>query len=242
MKKFSIVIPTYNEKLNIPILFNKLNEVEASVHNKYEMWVIFVDDNSPDGTAELIETTADKLNFNIRIVKRKAKLGLGTAYIAGFKLAIKLGMDFVIQMDADLSHDPHTVPLMVQTLETKDFVIGSRYIKGGKLPKWSIVRKLVSTCGNLYSRIILGFDIHDYTGGFNGYRTTVLKKLNFDEIKSNGYSFQIEMKYRLKRKGCTFGEIPIQFFDRLEGKSKFSKNIFFEAFFNTLRLKLEVRN
>lgn len=238
MKQIAIVIPTYNEKANIANLLRNIETVSEKILDHYALSVIFVDDNSPDGTAEEIERQRPDLPFEVYLIKRKGKLGLGTAYIAGFKKAIKLEMDNIFQMDADLSHDPEVIPEMCQALETHDFVIGARYIKGGKLPKWSLVRKLVSHGGNLYTRILLGLGIHDWTGGFNGYRRETLEGINLDAVKSNGYSFQIEMKYKAKKNGAKFMEVPIEFHERNAGKSKFSKKIFVEAFLNAVKLRL----
>ena len=218
MAKTTLVIPTYNEKDNIEPLLASISEVyENGLKNK-----------------------KSKYEFAIEILSRKEKNGLGRAYIAGFKKAIEDGADYIIQMDADLSHEPVVLPSMVKALEENDFVIGSRYIKGGQLPKWSLARKMISKGGNLYSRIILGFGIHDYTGGFNGFRKETLDALNLEEIKSNGYSFQIEMKYRAKKMGFKFIEVPIHFQDREHGVSKFSRGIFIEALINTLKLRFSL--
>lgn len=237
MQKVVVVVPTYNEKNNIGPLLKKVEEVYVQLEKDYELGVLFVDDNSPDGTAGVIKEAQGKFDFDIQILEREGKLGLGSAYTDGFKKAIEAGADFIIQMDADLSHDPQVVREMLKKLKEFDFVIGSRYIKGGRLPKWTFLRKLISWGGNFYARFILGFDIHDYTGGFNAYKAEVLCTIDLNQIKGNGYAFQIEMKYKAKRQEFSFTEVPIEFHDRTEGKSKFSKNIFFEAMINTLRLK-----
>jgi len=238
MKKTTLVIPTYNEKESIKPLLTSINEVyQAQLNSQTELTILFVDDSSPDGTQAEIERNLSNYNFKIEILSRKEKDGLGRAYIAGFKRAIENGADYIIQMDADLSHEPKVLPTMIEALDRNDFVIGSRYAKGGQLPKWSWSRKLISKGGNLYSRIILGFGIHDYTGGFNAYKREVLEALKLDQIKSNGYSFQIEMKYRAKRAGFKFTEVPIHFQDRTFGSSKFSRGIFVEALINTLKLR-----
>lgn len=246
MKKITVVIPTYNERDNIKPLLEKLHDVYLQIKGTHELTILFIEDSSPDGTAEIIKQNISKSSsnklasqegrYNIKIIKRKGKLGLGSAYIKGFKVSIQAKQDFIIQMDADLSHDPMVIPEMIKTLENFDMVIGSRYIKGGKLPKWSLIRKLISKGGNFYSRFFLGFNINDYTGGFNGYKRQALETIHLDEIKSNGYSFQIEMKYRVKKAGFTFMEIPIEFHDRTYGISKFSSGIFIEAMWNTLKL------
>lgn len=243
LPKTVIVIPTYNERDNIPLLLRRINTTYTSkLKELTELIVIFVDDDSPDHTGEIIQKEGEKTKFQVILKKRKAKKGLGKAYISGFKQALKMEADFVIQMDADLSHEPESLPQIIRTLRNHDFVIGSRYTKGGKLPKWSFLRKMISKGGNFYSRLILGLSIKDYTGGFNGYRQEVLKKLQLEEIQSNGYSFQIEMKYRAKQLGFSFREIPIHFKDRSEGESKFSASIFFEAFVNALKLRLSGNN
>ncbi|MBN1331397.1 polyprenol monophosphomannose synthase [Candidatus Dojkabacteria bacterium] len=243
MKKTTLVIPTFNEKENIGPLLERIQKVSnESLKDLTELSILFVDDSSPDGTQDEIRREAEKYtrDFEIDILSREEKTGLGTAYIAGFKKAIARGADYIVQMDGDLSHEPEVVSEMIKALKTHDFVIGSRYIKGGQLPKWSFVRKMISKGGNLYSRIILGFNVRDYTGGFNGYQRKVLETIKLDEIKSNGYAFQIEMKYRAKKAGFKFLEIPIHFRDRTHGSSKFSRNIFIEALINTLRLKFTI--
>lgn len=238
MKTVFIIIPTYNEKDNLTSLLNKLDQAKKFLPSNTALNVLFVDDNSPDGTAQVIEQEKNKRTFGIHILQRFKKQGLGTAYIAGFKYALALGADYIVQMDADLSHDPSVIPEMLNKLKDFDFVIGSRYIPEASIPNWSFFRKLISVGGNLYTRILLGFDIHDYTGGLNAYRGEVLKNIDLNSIESNGYSFQIEIKYRVKQKGYKYTEIPIQFYDRASGKSKFSRKIFIEAFLNTLRLRL----
>ncbi|KKQ34973.1 MAG: Glycosyl transferase family 2 [candidate division WS6 bacterium GW2011_GWA2_37_6] len=242
MQKVTIVIPTYNEKKNINNLLNRIAELNASIRKNYHLEIIFVDDSSPDGTVDEINRLKNKQNYSVHIVQREGKLGLGTAYIRGFKEALENDSDIIIEMDADLSHDPLAISRILEKIEQEniDFVIGSRYTKGGKLPKWSPSRKAISWSGNLYARLILGFQIHDWTGGFNAYKKEVLQKIDLDNIKSNGYAFQIEMKYKAKKAGFRPGEVPIEFHDRVEGKSKFSKKIFFEAIVNTLKLKFKI--
>lgn len=241
MKKTTLVIPTYNEKENIKPLLDSIElENKRNLKILTRLSVIFVDDTSPDGTQTEIKRLEGNYSFDINILSREVKDGLGRAYIAGFKRAIEDGADYIVQMDADLSHEPSALTPMIKALQNYDFVIGSRYIKGGELPKWSWSRKMISKGGNLYSRIILGFNIHDYTGGFNTYRKKVLQAIKLNEIESNGYSFQIEMKYRSKSAGFRFTEVPIRFRDRTYGKSKFTGNIFFEALINTLKLRFGI--
>lgn len=238
MKTTFVVIPTYNEKENLPALFNKLDKTQEKLGSDNSLNILFVDDNSPDGTAMFIKDEQGKRSFGIHLIERPEKQGLGTAYIDGFKHALSLEADYIIQMDADLSHDPLVIPEMIHLLENHDVVIGSRYIKNAAIPNWSIFRKFISAGGNIYTRIVLGTKIHDYTGGFNAYRKEALENIDLDKIRSNGYSFQIEMKYRAKQKGYDIVETPIHFYDRTHGKSKFSRSIFFEAFINTLKLRI----
>jgi dolichol-phosphate mannosyltransferase len=240
MKNVTIVTPTYNEKDNINDLLSRLKGVNDKLSNKYKLTMLFVDDNSPDGTAQIIKENSNKQSYKVDIIERPGKLGLGTAYTDGFKRALKNGADFVIQMDADFSHEPESIIDIVDALEKYDFVIGSRYIKGGTTPGWSKKRRMISSLGNIYSRIILGLGIHDWTGGFNGWNKHVLEKINLDSIKSNGFGFQFEMKYKAKMLKFTHKEVPICFKDRAKGKSKFSKNIMKEASLNALKLRLGI--
>lgn len=239
-KNISIVIPTYNEKENIKTLLGRIKKVDQAIKSKFSLNLLFVDDSSPDNTLDEINSLKKLYDYKITTISRRGKLGLGTAYTRGFQEAIKLKMDYVIQMDADLSHEPESIIEMTGKFQDYDVVIGSRYIKGASLPDWSASRKLISKLGNTYARIILGTKVHDYTGGFNAYSTEVLKQIDLGKIKSNGYSFQIEMKYKALSKGFRFIEVPIHFKDRTKGESKFNKKIFVEAFINTLKLKLGI--
>lgn len=223
-----VIIPTYNEALNIKFIINEIFKTCPDIN------ILIVDDNSPDGTAEIVHQMLDK---RIYILKRTKKQGLASAYIEGFKKGIDLGFNRFIQMDADFSHKPEYLPLMLENLKKYDFVIGSRNIKGGGVQNWSFFRNLISKAGSLYSKIILFCPINDLTGGFNGWRKEVLEGINLNNIISLGYSFQIELKYKAYKKGFKYIEFPIIFPDRKYGESKMSKDIFFEALKNVVKIR-----
>jgi len=233
-----IVIPTYKESENISDLLEKIaKEVKK---DEISTLVLVMDDNSPDGTADLARASAAKLNsenFVIEVKVRPGKMGLASAYIQGFQ-HIKDKVDFLQEMDADFSHNPKYLKELVhQAKAGYDFVIGSRNIPGGSVVGWGPVRNLISKLGSLYSKIILGVNINDFTGGFNLYNTKVFDKLDLNSIKAEGYLFQIEMKYRASKLGFKFTEIPIIFVDRQKGKSKFNKKIVLEALLGVIRLR-----
>ena len=223
-----VIIPTYNEALNIKFIINEIFKTCPDIN------ILIVDDNSPDGTAEIVHQMLDK---RIYILKRTKKQGLASAYIEGFKKGIDLGFNRFIQMHADFSHKPEYLPLMLENLKKYDFVIGSRNIKGGGVQNWSFFRNLISKAGSLYSKIILFCPINDLTGGFNGWRKEVLEGINLNNIISLGYSFQIELKYKAYKKGFKYIEFPIIFPDRKYGESKMSKDIFFEALKNVVKIR-----
>ena len=223
-----VIIPTYNEALNIKFIINEIFKTCPDIN------ILIVDDNSPDGTAEIVHQMLDK---RIYILKRTKKQGLASAYIEGFKKGIDLGFNRFIQMDADFSHKPEYLLLMLENLKKYDFVIGSRNIKGGGVQNWSFFRNLISKAGSLYSKIILFCPINDLTGGFNGWRKEVLEGINLNNIISLGYSFQIELKYKAYKKGFKYIEFPIIFPDRKYGESKMSKDIFFEALKNVVKIR-----
>lgn len=223
-----VIIPTYNEALNIKFITNEIFKTCPDIN------ILIVDDNSPDGTAEIVHQMLDK---RIYILKRTKKQGLASAYIEGFKKGIDLGFNRFIQMDADFSHKPEYLPLMLENLKKYDFVIGSRNIKGGGVQNWSFFRNLISKAGSLYSKVILFCPINDLTGGFNGWRKEVLEGINLNNIISLGYSFQIELKYKAYKKGFKYIEFPIIFPDRKYGESKMSKDIFFEALKNVVKIR-----
>lgn len=231
--KTAIIIPTYNEKDNIELLVSKISESLVNI----DYSIIFVDDNSTDGTVDIIEKLK-KIFSNVILYKRDSKKGLASAYIEGINYAITLGYDCFIQMDADLSHNPIYLRQMMEDILDYDLVIGSRYVKGGDTPDWGITRKIISFGGSVYSRFILNCPIHDLTGGFNCWKKSIIEKIDLNSIISKGYCFQIEMKYKAFKNNAKIKEIPIIFKDRTKGSSKMSKEIFLEALINILKLRL----
>ncbi len=229
--KTIVVIPTYNEKENIGRLIPEILALDESVE------VLVVDDSSPDGTAALVESLAETIP-RIHILKRPGKMGLGSAYVAGFGRAIELGADFIMEMDADFSHDPKYVPDFLRLIQAADVVLGSRYVHGVNVINWPISRLILSYGANLYTRLITGMPILDATGGFKCFRKEVLQAIDFRSARSDGYSFQIELNYRCWRKGFRIREIPIVFVDRHSGTSKMSKKIIWEAVWMVWRLRL----
>jgi dolichol-phosphate mannosyltransferase len=226
-----VVIPTYNEAENIELL---LPEVLA--HPRFR--VLVVDDNSPDGTGDTVEALAAH-NPRLGLLRRAGKLGLGTAYLAGFRRALAEGAEYIFEMDADFSHNPAYLPQLLAKVEQGyDLALGSRYVRGGGTENWGLLRQLISRGGNLYAGLILGLPVADATGGYRCYRRAVLERINLDSIRSNGYSFQIEMAYRTLRAGFKVGEVPIIFPDRRVGQSKMSRRIVFEALINVWKLRL----
>lgn len=199
--------------------------------------VLVIDDNSPDGTASIVEKLIDKYMNRLFILKRPEKQGLGKAYLAAFDWGLSNGYDVFLEMDADFSHNPKYIPEMIQNIPNHDVVIGSRNIKGGRVEGWSFIRNFISKGGSLYSRIVLRCPVKDLTGGFNMWTKNALIKIGLDRIMSEGYSFQIEMKYRAWRAGCSIKEIPVLFTDRALGASKMSKKILFEALIKIWKIK-----
>lgn len=238
MNKVYICIPTYNEAKNITEILDRIRTVSKAIKT-HELNVLIIDDNSPDGTAQIVKDYSVKSPLKIHLINNEKKNGLGFAYITGFKFAIKENAEAIMMMDADHSHNPDHIPQFIAKLKTHDFVVGSRYIKGGGVVNWELKRRLISKFGNLYSQIILGVGINDLTGGFNLYKREVLEKVNLDQIHSNGYSFQIELKYKAARKGFKYTEVPIVFKERKHGSSKFDGSIFREAIFTPWKLKFE---
>jgi dolichol-phosphate mannosyltransferase len=227
----TIVIPTYNEADNISAL---LSQILAYTR----MRVLVVDDNSPDGTADIVAAMAEH-DPRIGLLRRPGKLGLGTAYIDGFRRALAEGAQFICEMDADFSHDPRYLPQLLRAAEVRyDLVIGSRYVSGGGTTDWGLLRQFISWGGNVYARAILSLPVADATGGFRCYRRNVLETIDLDAVRSNGYSFQIEMVYRTLKAGFRIGETPIIFPDRRVGQSKMSRKIVVEALINVWRLRL----
>jgi len=230
MKKSLVIIPTYNEIENIKKLLHQIIEFLPEIN------ILVVDDNSPDGTGKYVKELSQK-DSRVQLLSRAGKLGLGTAYVAGFKYALDNNYEIAFQMDADFSHDPQELRNMLREIENYDLVIGSRYIKGVNVINWPMKRLLLSYFANKYTKFITGIPINDATGGFKCFRTEVLRKINLDKIKSNGYSFQIEMNFKAWKKGFRIKEIPIIFYDRTEGKSKMSKKIVHEAIFMVWKLR-----
>lgn len=229
--KTLVITPTYNERKNIENFIKKIFNASAELH------LLIIDDNSPDKTSEIVGEMRIS-NPNIFLIKRPKKLGLGTAYIEGFKWAISKDYDYAVQMDADLSHDPMDIPKLIHNLKRYDLVIGSRYVQGVSVVNWPIRRLLLSYGANLYSRIITGMPINDSTGGFKAWRIELLKNINFNQVKSQGYSFQIEMNFRAWRLDANIIEDSIIFVDRTIGESKMSKSIMYEAIWMVWRLRI----
>ncbi len=217
-----VIVPTYNEKENIEILLNDLLALPV------ELNVIVVDDGSPDGTGQLADQWAAKTD-RVQVIHRAGKMGLGTAYCAGFKFALAAGFDRIMTMDADFSHHPKFIPAMIDLSRECDLVIGSRYIKGGGTLNCTFKRRMLSQGANAFAKFMLGLRARDCTAGFRCYRREVLESIDLDSIFSNGYSFLIEMIYYVQRRGWKIGEVPIIFEDRQRGKSKISQNEVFRA-------------
>ena len=227
-----IIIPTYNELDNVQRLI-------PDVLNKYKnVDVLVVDDNSPDGTGDFIENLGKTME-GVKLLRRPAKMGLGTAYIDGFKFALNENYSYIFEMDADFSHDPKEIKNFLKAIKDKDLVLGSRYISGVNVVNWPMSRLLLSYFANMYTRIITGLPVRDATGGFKCFRKEVLGSIDFNKIKSNGYAFQIEMTYKAWKKGFKIGEIPITFVDRVKGKSKMSKKIVREAITMVWKLRFK---
>ncbi len=229
--KTLIISPTYNEIKNIKSLVKQVFDLDPGYH------LLIVDDNSPDGTALKIKELQSTYP-NLHLEERPGKAGLGTAYLFGFKWALENNYDHIVQMDADLSHDPNDVPLLVSRLKDHDLVIGSRYVNGVSVVNWPIRRLILSYGANMYSRFITGMPINDGTGGFKAWRGTLLNDIELKKVRSQGYSFQIEMNFRAWRLGARIKEEPIIFVDRTIGESKMSKSIMYEAIWMVWRLRI----
>ncbi len=228
--KITVVIPTYNERDNIEKLSSLILSQDERIH------LLFVDDNSPDGTGEIADRLAAE-NPRVQVLHRAGKMGLGSAYREGFKIALDAGSDYIIEMDADFSHDPAMLPLFIEKMSNHDVVIGSRYANGVSVVNWPIRRLILSYCASVYTRLITGLHLSDCTGGFKCFKREVLESIDLDSVKSDGYSFQIEMNYRCFERGFNIGELPIIFVDRHAGTSKMSKQIVREAVFMVWKLK-----
>jgi dolichol-phosphate mannosyltransferase len=226
-----VVMPTYNERENIPTIVPLVLGQRPGIH------VLIVDDNSPDGTGQLADEMAEA-DDRINVIHREGKLGLGTAYIAGFKWALERDYEYVFEMDSDFSHNPEHIPEFLDAAQEYDLVLGSRYLKGVTVVNWPMSRLLLSYFANIYARVITGLPFSDTTGGFKCYHRKVLEGIDLDAITSEGYSFQIETSFRAWRKGFKIGEITIVFTDRTEGSSKMSGRIIREAVWKVWKLRL----
>lgn len=234
MNSALVIIPTYNELENLGPITEAVLNVDPRVD------ILVCDDNSPDGTGKLADELAAK-NERIRVLHREKKEGLGRAYIAAFKWALKENYQYIIEMDADFSHDPRFLPKLIDTaVNEADLALGSRYVEGGGTVNWGVSRQIISKGGSLYARSILGVKVRDLTGGFKCFNRRVLEAIDLDTVQSSGYGFQIELTYRTLKKGFTVKEIPIVFEDRRVGQSKMSRKIFLEAASMVWKLRFTV--
>jgi dolichol-phosphate mannosyltransferase len=232
LERLIVIIPTYNEIANIEKMLTTLHALHPQLN------VLIIDDGSPDGTAEIVKAFQQKKS-NLHLLQRSGKLGLGTAYIKGFRWALENNYDGVITMDCDFSHEPEAISSFASLLGPHDLVVGSRYIGGIRIMNWPMQRLLLSFFASVYARIITGVPFLDSTGGFNAYTRKALTSINLDKIFSIGYAFQIELKYKIWSLGLPSKEMPITFFERNEGKSKMSRKIIFEAVINVFRLRFK---
>lgn len=234
-KPVTIVIPTFNERENLDPLLTRIFE------HVPEARVLFVDDNSPDGTSDAAEALAQEHDWNVEVLRRTEKAGLGAAYVAGFDHVLEIWPDteFIVQMDADLSHDPASVPDLVRAMADADLAIGSRYTPGGRTENWPLQRKLLSRMGTVYTRLVTGLPLTDCTGGFKCWRAEVLRELRTTQPQSNGYCFQIEMNFRAWKAGYRLKDVPIVFRERERGESKIHLGITIEALAIVLKLGLQ---
>lgn len=230
-EKTIVIIPTYNESQNVQKMMEALRSVSA------DLSILVVDDNSPDGTAQVVEKKQQEDN-KIHLLKRLGKLGLGTAYVEGFRYALENEFDFVFEMDCDFSHDPKDIPLMLEAAQNSDLVIGSRYVGGIRIVNWPLRRLLLSSFASWYTRFLTGMPLSDGMGGFKCFTRQALQALNFDNVFSGGYSFQMELNYRLWAKGKKIVEVPIIFYERRDGESKMDFRVIFEAVLAPFKLRL----
>ena len=228
-----LIIPTYNERENVALLLKTVFELQESFH------VLIIDDGSPDGTAEIVKNLFATYPGKLFLEERRGKLGLGTAYLHGFRWALARGYRFIFEMDCDFSHDPKELDKLYRACKTggADVAVGSRYVKGGKVENWPVLRVLISKGASVYTRLLTFMPIKDPTAGFVCYRNSVLEAINFDEISFVGYAFQIEMKFASWKLGFKIKEVPITFKDRTHGVSKMNKGIVKEGIFGVLELK-----
>ncbi len=232
MSRVCVIIPTYNERENLPRL------VPSVLEQSPEIDVLIVDDASPDGTGALADEIAARSPGRVHVIHRSGKLGLGTAYVTGFRWALERDYEILFEMDADFSHDPNHLPQFLEHIRQFDVVLGSRYLNGVTVVNWSMHRLLLSYLANAYARRITGIRVTDLTGGYRCYRRRVLEAVDLDAVRSSGYAFQIEMTYRAARRGFRIGEMPIIFVDRNVGASKMSRRIVWEAVWMVWRLRL----
>jgi dolichol-phosphate mannosyltransferase len=230
-EKVLVIIPTYNEIENIEKMIRQISAFDRPID------ILVVDDNSPDGTGHHVKNLMKDFK-NLHLLEREGKLGLGTAYVTGFKYALKNNYDYIFEMDADFSHDPKEIPNFLKAIENQDLVIGSRYITGINVVNWPLRRLFLSYFANRYTSIVTGLPLRDATGGYKCFRRIVLETINLDNIRSGGYSFQIEVNLKAWKKGFRIKEIPIIFIDRAVGKSKMSKAIIREAVWMVWKLKI----
>ena len=226
-----IIIPTYNEKENIEKIIHAIFSLEKDFH------ILIIDDGSPDGTAKIVKRLQKKHNKNLFLEERKGKLGLGTAYIHGFKWALRKTYEYIFEMDADFSHNPKDLIRLYKA--DSDLAIGSRYIKGVNIVNWPMSRLLMSFFASKYVKLITGMPVHDSTAGFKCYKRKVLETIQFDKLQFVGYAFQIEMKFKTWKYNFKITEVPVIFTDRTEGTSKMSGGIFFEAFIGVIQMKIK---
>jgi dolichol-phosphate mannosyltransferase len=227
-----VCLPTYNERENLEPMLRALEGVLGPDDR-----VLVIDDDSPDGTGELADALAGELDF-VEVLHRARKEGLGPAYLAGFRRSLDLGAELVLEMDCDFSHDPSDVPRLIAAAGDADLVLGSRYVPGGGVENWGVVRRAISAGGSLYARLVLGVPVRDLTGGFKCFRRPVLEAIPLEDVRSRGYAFQIELTFRSLRKGFRVAEVPIRFADRVVGGSKMSRAIVLEAIWKVPLLRL----
>lgn len=229
-----IIVATYNERENIGPLIHDIFKYAPAVN------LLVIDDNSPDKTSEVVTNLQSQYGDKIYLLQRPGKMGLGTAYVDGFNWGLSRKYDVIVHMDADFSHNPKYIPEFLEQMKTYDLVLGSRYVKGGGVVNWGLSRKIISRGGSLYSRNILGMPIRDLTGGFKCFRANVLEAIDINNLKSTGYSFQVETTYKTFLKGFKIKELPIIFEDRRVGQSKMSSNIFIEALWMVIKLRFTI--
>jgi dolichol-phosphate mannosyltransferase len=234
MDRKIVIIPTYNEKENIEKIIRAVFSLDGEYH------ILVIEDGSPDGTAQIVKRLQEEFSNRLFMIERKGKLGLGTAYITGFKWSVENGYDYIFEMDADFSHNPNDLPRLYEACACggADLAIGSRYCNGISVINWPIGRVIMSYYASVYVRTVLGMKVYDTTAGFKCYKRQVLETIDLDKVKMKGYGFQIEMKYSTYKLDFKIKEVPIIFVDRTEGTSKMSSGIFGEAFWGVMKLKL----